>query len=72
MTTLTQKHQATIPKEVRERLHLKAGDKIVFSIENDRVYLQKVAGLDVPYLRSLEVTLDEWASEEDDKAYSDL
>ncbi|MCB1145887.1 MAG: type II toxin-antitoxin system PrlF family antitoxin [Leptospiraceae bacterium] len=72
MTTLTQKHQATVPKEVREHLHLKPGDKITYSIENERVYIQKLTGLDVPYLRSLEGTLEEWASTEDDKAYADL
>ena len=61
-----------MPKEVREHLHLKPGDKITYSIENERVYIQKLTGLDVPYLRSLEGTLEEWASTEDEKAYADL
>lgn len=72
MVAVTSKYQATLPKPVRERLDLKAGDKIVFSIENDRVYIQKATGFDVPYLRSLETTLGEWASPEDDEAYKDL
>jgi antitoxin PrlF len=72
MVALTSKHQATLPKPVRERLGLKAGDKIVFSIENDRVYIHKATGFDLPYLRSLETTLEEWASPEDDEAYKDL
>lgn len=72
MSALTSKYQATLPKPVRERLNLKAGDRIVFSIENDRVYIQKATGFDVPYLRSLETTLEEWASPEDEEAYKDL
>ena len=72
MSALTSKYQATLPKPVRERLNLKAGDRIVFSIENDRVYIQKATGFDVPYLRSLETTLEEWASPEDEEAYKAL
>lgn len=72
MTTLTQKNQATVPKEVRDHLNLKPGDKITYSIENDRVYIHKITGMDVPYLRSLEGITEEWASDEDDRAYSDL
>lgn len=30
MSTVTQKYQATIPKEVRKKLKIKPGDKIVF------------------------------------------
>jgi len=31
---LTVKGQVTIPKEVRERLHLKQGDKVIFEVKN--------------------------------------
>lgn len=72
MSAVTSKYQATLPKPVRERLNIKAGDKIMFSIENDRVYIQKATGFDIPYLRSLETTLEEWASPEDEEAYKDL
>ncbi|GAB4438757.1 MAG: hypothetical protein OHK0011_21470 [Turneriella sp.] len=72
MSTVTAKYQATLPKPVREKLQLKAGDRVTFSIEHDRVYIQKATGLDVPYLKSLEATLEEWASPEDDEAYKDL
>lgn len=36
--TVTSKHQITIPKEVREVLHLKQGDKITFDFEPDGSY----------------------------------
>ena len=34
-STLTSKGQLTVPKEVRERLKLKTGDKIQFTINKD-------------------------------------
>ena len=34
-STLTSKGQITIPKKVRERLHLKTGDRLDFRIEED-------------------------------------
>ena len=41
ISTLTSKGQVTIPKSVRERLHLRTGDKLDFRLEEDgtiRVY----------------------------------
>jgi antitoxin PrlF len=38
--TLTSKGQLTIPKEVRERLSLKSGDRVVFEFEGDSVRLR--------------------------------
>jgi antitoxin PrlF len=34
-STLTSKGQITIPKVVRERLHLEVGDKVYFSVRED-------------------------------------
>ena len=34
-TTITSKGQITIPKAVRERLHLEIGDKVYFDVRND-------------------------------------
>jgi antitoxin PrlF len=38
--TLTSKGQLTIPKDVRERLGLKSGDRVVFEFERDSVRLK--------------------------------
>lgn len=38
--TLTSKGQLTVPKEVRDRLGLKPGDRLVFEFEGDTVRLR--------------------------------
>ncbi len=39
-STLTSKGQLTIPKDVRERLGMKRGDRVVFEFEEDSVRLK--------------------------------
>lgn len=39
-STLTSKGQLTIPKEVRQRLNLKPGDRLVFVLEGERISLK--------------------------------
>ena len=43
-STITEKGQTTIPREVREYLHLKPQDRIVYVPDGDRVYLMLVRG----------------------------
>ncbi len=71
---ITRKGQATIPLSVRERLHLKAGDSVLFEEwSNGRtVSIRRAEPLDLEFLRSIEQTLDEWNSANDDEAYGDL
>lgn len=38
-TTLTSKGQMTLPKAIRERLNLKAGDRLDVSTEGERIIL---------------------------------
>ena len=41
---ITAKGQTTIPKEIRDYLHLDVEDKIVYVPEGDRVYMLGVSG----------------------------
>ena len=69
---LTSKFQTTIPQEVRKYLLLKKGDEIVFEIEDGQVVLRKATPFDIEYLSSVESTLSEWNSENDEEAYKGL
>jgi antitoxin PrlF len=71
-STITSKYQATVPQDIRKFLGLKAGDKIRFDIEKDKVVVRKQEGLDRQYLSSLETQLSEWLSDEDEAAFKDL
>lgn len=44
LSTVTTKGQTTIPKEVREFLHLKPNDKIVYIPDGKRVFLSPIKG----------------------------
>ncbi len=37
---ITRKYQITIPKEIREKLKLRIGDKLVIKIEGDHIVLK--------------------------------
>ena len=70
---LTSKYQATIPKEIRRHLHLEGGDQIVYELLSDNtVVVRKNTPLDLDYLNALNKTLNEWESDEDEKAYKNL
>ena len=43
-STVTSKGQTTIPKKVRELLHLKSNDKIVYITDGKRVFLTPING----------------------------
>jgi antitoxin PrlF len=52
-STLTSKGQITIPKEVRERLGVEAGDRLEFVEEEKGVYKVVAATKDVRHLKGL-------------------
>lgn len=66
---LTSKAQTTIPQPVRTALRLKAGDQLVYEIEDGVVILRKAgaAGAEDPF-----GTFTEWESDADRKAYGKL
>ena len=45
MAKISSKGQITIPISIRERLHLKAGDKILILEENGRFYIENAANV---------------------------
>lgn len=72
VSSLTSKFQATVPLSVRKILGLKQKDRIAFVVDKGGVSLRKATPLDLEYLRSLEGTLEEWNSSNDENAYRDL
>jgi len=69
---LTRKYQATIPAAVRDALNLQAGDSVCFEIDEGQVSVRKSQPSDIEYLKGVEETLSEWASEADEQAYGNL
>ena len=70
---VTSKYQATILQEIRAKLNLKAGDRIVFDEVNGQITIAKVEPIDWQYLKSISPTLEsEWLSDADEEAYGDL
>lgn len=69
---ITSKYQATIPKPVRKKLHLHAGDTVAFDIEDNQIRIRKARPLDLSFAQALEGTLSEWESATDEEAYRDL
>ncbi len=72
MSRLTKKYQATIPASVRAALGLRQGDSVAFLVTGDQVTMRKADPLDLEFARSLEGTLEEWLSHEDEDAYRGL
>ena len=71
---VTTKGQVTIPKEVRERLRVGAGDVIAYEfLENGLMVVRKMEPFAAGWHRALSTTLaDEWNSPEDNEAFGDL
>lgn len=41
MTTVTRKGQVTIPKPLRDRLHIGVGDNLIFNVEDNVLILKR-------------------------------
>lgn len=50
---MTSKGQITVPKEVRLRLNLKTGDRVVFVVEDDGTVRLRAANKDISSLRGI-------------------
>jgi len=69
---LTAKGRVMVPVAVRKRLHLKAGDTIIFEESQSGVRIRKAKPLDAGFLSALESTLSEWNSKDDERGYRSL
>ena len=72
ISKLTKKYQATVPKAVRNKLDLNAGDIIAFEIDKDIIKLKKARPIDIEFSNALVPTLNEWESSNYEEAYNDL
>jgi len=50
---MTSKGQITVPKAVRVRLNLKAGDRVLFIVEEDGAVRMRAANKDISSLRGI-------------------
>lgn len=66
---VSSKARTTIPKPVREALRARAGSELAYKIERDRVIVTKAKRVSAadPF-----PMFDEWAGENDSRAYADL
>lgn len=73
VSKVSSKGQVTIPVEVRSILGIRPGDFIEYEIQEDGgAMLRRVSPFDAIFHHALSNTLEEWASAEDDEAFSDL
>lgn len=74
LSNLITRYRATIPKKIREILHLHPGDSVAFEVAgDDKVVLRKATSIDLEFAKALEGTLaSEWLSENDEKACGNL
>ena len=71
-STLSSKGQTTLPKEVRDKLGLNTGDKLIYEIEGRTVRVRKMEPFDAIYHAALSQNMTEWGSKEDEAAFGDL
>jgi len=65
---VTAKAQTTIPRPVRDALHVKPGDEVAYEIRGSQVILTRAkTGAEDPF-----ATFTEWSGENDQRAYGKL
>ncbi len=69
---LSQKGQITLPRKIREMIGVKAGDFIVYEPGEEQVTLRHIEPFDAAFHAALSSTVDEWSTEEDEKAFRNL
>jgi AbrB family looped-hinge helix DNA binding protein len=73
ISKVTSKGQVTLPRKVRDKLEIRAGDYLVYEVAGNTVKLRKAQPLDLPWLRAISHTLaPEWNSLHDHENFDDL
>ncbi|MGD0048249.1 MAG: AbrB/MazE/SpoVT family DNA-binding domain-containing protein [Bryobacteraceae bacterium] len=73
VSKITSKGQITLPKKVRDKLGVRAGDYLAYEVAGNTVKLRKAQPLDLPWLRAVSRTLaPEWDSSYDHENFDDL
>jgi antitoxin PrlF len=72
VSKVSMKGQITLPKKVRDSMHVQPGDLIEYEIQDNVVIVRRVEPFDHRFHQALGETLTEWSSPEDDKAFHDL
>ena len=72
ISRLTSRGRVTIPHALRRAARLKAGDKLAFELDGDRLILTRLKPAKDAYLGGVSLSLEEWLSDEDEEAWRDL
>jgi len=73
MSKVTSKGQVTLPKEVREKLGVRAGDSLIYELDGNSVRVRKAEPFDLEWHRALSSTLaPEWDSAYDHENFDEL
>ncbi len=66
LSKVSVKGQTTLPKEVREILHIKNGDLLQYEIDGNVIKISKLDLESTLWHKSLTSTMDEWKGSDDD------
>ena len=69
---VTRNGRTTLPREVRERLGLRPGDSLVYEVDDEGVWLHRLAADEAAYRRAVQATLSKWDGPEDEAASASL
>lgn len=72
ISKITSKGRVTIPHELRRDADLRKGDKLVFRLDGDRIVATKLKTAENPCSGTRFSGFEEWLSDEDEEAWSDL
>ena len=73
ISKVTSEGQVTLPKKIRDKLDVCAGDYLAYEVAGNAVRIRKAQPLDLPWLRAISQThAPEWDSPHDHENFDDL